>query len=377
MTVYLDCAATTPVEPGVLEELIHYTEREFGNAGSRTHEFGANAKKRVQKAREQVGNVVGAEGREVVFTSGATEANNIALLGLAQYGEDTGKKHIVSSAVEHKAILEPLQWLAGNGFDIELLDPDASGAVSPDTLAARLRPDTLCVSIMQVNNETGVAQPIDAIADVLDGHDAYLHSDAAQGYGKHAGGLGHPRVDLVSVSGHKIYAPKGVGALIARRRDGRQAPLEPIMFGGGQERGLRPGTLPVGLIAALGTAAELAVADREEREARNRQLRNGAVAAVRNLNAAFNGDPELMLPTTLNFSVPGLDSEAAIVALKGTAAISNGSACTSQSYSPSHVLEAMGLPADRQAGALRISWCHMTPDPDWSAIESALRKFAT
>lgn len=370
--VYLDCNATSPVEPAVQAIVARYFGEEFGNAGSRTHEYGARANKVVQIARDQVAAVVGAKPEEVVFTSGATEANNLAILGLAAHGEKTDRRHIISTAIEHKAVLEPLQVLAARGFDITLLRPDQSGTISAAAVAAALSPQTLLVSVMQANNETGIRQPLSDIAAVLEKSDAYFHVDAAQGFGKDLEPLRQPRIDLISVSSHKMYGPVGVGALIGRRRGFQKPPLQPLMYGGGQERGLRPGTLPVPLIAGFGLAAQMAVAHNADRRARCLSLRADALKALSALGIRIHGDAEKALPHVLNFSIDGLDSEAIIVALKGIAAVSNGSACTSQSYQPSHVLEAMDLSEDQIAGAVRVSWCHLTPDPDWAAITARL-----
>lgn len=369
---YLDCNATTPVEPAVQALVARHFGEEFGNAGSRTHEYGLRASKTVQLARERVATVVSAKAEEVIFTAGATEANNLAILGLAEHGEKTGCRHIVSTAIEHKAVLEPLQALSARGFDVTLLRPKENGAVDPTAIAAALKPETLLVSVMQANNETGIRQPITEIAAALAGHDAYFHVDAAQGFGKDLESLRSTRIDLLSVSSHKIFGPVGVGALIARRRGFRKPPLQPLMFGGGQERGLRPGTLPVPLIAGFGLAAEMAVTQNAQRRSRCEAMRFDALAALRPLNLFMHGNPDNALPHVLNFSIDGLDSEAIMVALKGIAAISNGSACTSQSYKPSHVLQAMGLTDAQIAGAVRISWCHLTPDPDWHTIAARL-----
>lgn len=354
--VYLDFNATTPVDPRVADEVLAYMTLEFGNAGSRTHSYGQAAKQRVNRARDEVAAVIGAQAEEVIFTSGATESDNLAILGLAAHGEATSRKHIISTQIEHKAVLEPLEILRGRGFDVQLLTPTAGGWVHPEELAAALRPDTLLVSVMAVNNETGVIQPLAEIAEALGGHDAYFHVDAAQAFGKVIEPLRLARIDLLSVSGHKIGAPMGIGALITRRRVYARPPLKPLMYGGGQERGLRPGTLPVPLIAGLGTASALALREHEERERVAAAIKQELVAALAPLGAQLNGDPERTVPSAINVSIPGVDSEAAIVALKDVAALSNGSACTSQSYEPSHVLLAAGLPKDRVAGALRMSW---------------------
>ncbi len=376
MSIYLDCNATTPMEPRVEREMKRFFSTEFGNAGSRTHEYGVRAKKAVQLAREQVAAVVAADHGEVIFTSGATESNNLALLGLAEEGERSRRRHIVSTQIEHKAVLEPLELLAKRGFDITLTAPNAGGFVDPGELKRVLRKDTLVVSVMQVNNETGVVQPIAEIADLLGEHPAYFHVDAAQGFGKDIKPLHSRRIDLISISAHKIYGPKGVGALIMRRRGFEQAPLTPLMVGGGQERGLRPGTVPVPLVVGLGKAAELALLESEKRAAKCGAFGKAAMKALESLNPIFNGEPNRMLRHILNISFPGLDSEAVIIALKDLIAASNGSACTSASYRPSHVLKAMGLSDARIKGALRFSWCHMTEEPNWKAVENRLRQLA-
>jgi cysteine desulfurase len=374
MAVYLDCNATAPIEPRVHAEVVRYMTEEFGNAGSRTHDFGRRANVAVQRARDQVASVVNASRDEVIFTSGATESNNLAILGLLQYGQQSHRKHIVSTAIEHKAVIEPLQYMASQGFEISIVPPTPGGWVDPEDVRRAVRRETLLVSVMQANNETGVLQPLPEICKMLEGHDAFLHVDAAQGFGKELESLRNLRVDLVSLSAHKIYGPKGVGALITRRRGYDRAPLTPLHYGGGQERGLRPGTLPVPLIVGLGLASELALQECKQRVERCRHYRESALGALIPLDPTFNGDTSRTLPHVLNISFPGLDSEAVMLALKDIAAISNGSACTSQSYAPSHVLKAMGLPDEVVRGALRISWCHMTPSVDWEELARTIRK---
>ena len=373
MSVYLDCAATTPVDPRVTAEVVRFIETEYGNAGSRTHAFGARAKRAVERARDQVAAVVGCTRGEVVFTSGATESNNLAILGLAEHGRRTGRRHVVSTMIEHNAVLEPVRFLETQGFEVTLVPPTRGGWVEPDAVRAAVRDDTLLVSVMHVNNETGVIQPIVPIAERLAGHPAYLHVDAAQGFGKEVASLRQGRIDLISVSGHKVHAPKGVGALVTRRRDGERPPLTPLMYGGGQERGLRPGTLPVHLIVGLGRAAELAVAEAEERVAANRRFRERALAALRALHPVVTGDPNRVVPHVLNLAIPGVDAEEAMEALADVVAVSNGSACTSQSLTCSHVLGAMGAGAGLAESALRLSWCHLTPEPDWGRVVVILR----
>ena len=370
--VYLDCNATTPIEPRVFEVMQRYLLEEFGNEGSRTHEFGARAKQAVQKARDQVGSVVGAQRDEVIFTSGATEANNLAILGLADYGLAEGKRHIISTQIEHKAVLEPLEEMERRGFEVQLLQPNRGGWVEAERVSEALRPDTLLVSVMHANNETGVIQPIGEIAELLRGHTAYFHVDAAQTFGKLIAPLRHERIDLISASAHKIFGPQGIGALITRRREYDRPPLKPLAYGGGQEKGLRPGTLPVHLIAAFSEACALASKDGEERQRRAAEFRKTAVSGLAPLEPVVHGDLDRIMPHVLNVSIRGLNSEAAMVALKDLVAISNGSACTSASYSPSHVLKAMGLPEDEIFSALRISWCHHTPPVDWNLVVERL-----
>ncbi|WP_193211167.1 cysteine desulfurase DndA [Luteolibacter marinus] len=371
-SVYLDCNATTPLDNSVREVLLKYLVEEYGNEGSRTHEYGARAKQAVQRARDQVASVVGAKREEVVFTSGATESNNLAILGLAPQGEKEGRRHVVTSRIEHKAVLEPFEELERRGFEVSWLEPGPDGVVRPEALADALRPETLLVSLMHVNNETGIRQPVAEYTRALEGHPAYFHTDAAQGFGKDLEGLRNPRIDLISVSGHKVYAPKGIGALVMRRRGYSLPPIRPLVLGGGQERGIRPGTLPVALIAALGEAAERAEREQAQRCKTCSAIRDRALAALSALDPVPSGDPTLSLPHVLNLRFPGVDSEALMVALKDLVAISNGSACTSSSYKPSHVLKAMGLSDDEANECVRISWCHLTPEVDWEAVAARI-----
>ncbi len=369
---YLDFAATTPVDQRVADLVMEHMVSEFGNAGSRTHEYGARASKAVERARAQVAAVVGADPAEVIFTSGATEADNLAILGLADHGTQTGRMHIVASAIEHKAVLEPLAALRRRGFEIDLVHPGSGGAVDPSAVLAAVRADTLLVSVMQINNETGIRQPIAEIAEGLDSA-VFFHTDAAQGFGKELQALRCARIDLISMSGHKLYAPKGVGALIGRRRARKRPPLQPLMFGGGQERGLRPGTQPVALIAGLGLAAELAVTENRQRHAGFERVRGQVSEALASLGATLNGSGDICADFIVNASIPHLDSEAAMLALRELISISNGSACTSNSYEPSHVLQAMDLSEGRIRSAIRISWGPTCVIPDSKAIEAAIR----
>ena len=369
--VYLDCCATTPLIPAVLEEMHHYLAVEYGNEGSRTHEYGGAARRRVGLAREEIAALAAAQPDEVIFTSGATEANNLAILGLADALTREGRRHIVTSALEHKAVLEPIARLERDGFSVTRLGADESGVVDEDDVLDAVGPETGLVSLMHVNNETGMVQNIARIAGRLDAH-VYLHVDAAQGLGKEFKEIADDRIDLISGSAHKMHGPKGIGVLIARRRDFRRPPLVPLMVGGGHERGLRPGTIPVHLVAGFGVAARAAMAEHEDRTRHNQAFREHALTALQPLEPAINGDGARGLPQVLNISFTGIDGEAAIVATKDLVAISNGSACSSHGYERSHVLAAMTLDDERIASALRISWCHLTPEPHWPVFVERL-----
>jgi cysteine desulfurase len=370
MPIYLDCAATTPMDPRVRAEVLQYLDEEFGNAGSRTHAWGRRARAAVERARDQVASAAGCGRGDVIFTSGATESNNLAILGMA--GAARGRTHIVSTAIEHHAVLEPMAELARRGFDITLVPPGPGGAVDAGAILDAVRADTLLVSVMHVNNETGVVQPVTEIAAGLVPVDAYLHVDGAQGFGRRLADLHHPRVDLISLSGHKIHGPKGIGALVLRRRGRERPPLQPLMFGGGQERGLRPGTMPVALAAGFGLAAELVVRDGAARTMRCIAFREALMRGLAPLDPVVNGDPARTVPDIVNLSVPGLPAEVVLDAWEPFVGASNGAACTSQRDTCSHVLAAMGLPAWRADGAVRLSWCATTPEPEWSALVAAV-----
>ncbi|MBG0814644.1 cysteine desulfurase DndA [Planomonospora sp. ID82291] len=355
MVVYLDAAATTRVFPEVAEIVLHWMRDEFGNAGSRTHGYGTRAKKAVARAREGLAAHLMARPDELIFTSGATESNNIAILGLAPFGVKCDRRHIISTAIEHKAVLEPLEHLASQGFEIDLIEPGISGRVEAEAVIERLRPDTLLVSVMQVNNETGVIQPVAELAEHLRGTPTYFHVDAAQGFGKFPDDLRAP-IDLISFSGHKLGAPKGVGGLLVRRRGHDSVPLTPLMYGGGQERKLRPGTLPVPLVMGLAKALEVFELDRADWFKAASDFRAQLLTALGRTRFHLHGDQDHVVPHILNLSFEGVDTEALILQLKNYAAVATGSACTSASYTPSHVLAAMGLPAKQASNGLRLSW---------------------
>ena len=362
MSIYLDCNATAPLEPEVVEKINHYLTIDFGNEGSHTHEFGSTAKKAVQEARDNIVSLVDASRNEIIFTSGATESNNIAILGLKEFGIKNNKKHIITSNIEHKAVLEPIEELRKLGFEIDVLPVDKSGKVNPENIKKKLKEETLLVSIMHVNNETGIIQPIEEICKVIENYDCFFHVDGAQGFGKELDTLKNKRIDLISISGHKIYGPKGIGALITRLRNFNKPPLQPLFFGGGQESKLRPGTLPVHLIAGLGVAAKVAKRDIKKRKTKNKIIFDKIINLIKDLKGELNGDEKYLLGNCVNFSVPGVDAEAFMLTTKDLISISNGSACTSSTYEPSHVIEAMSNDKDILRGAVRISWCHLTND---------------
>ena len=354
--VYLDYNATTPLDPRVFEAMQEWYVGPPSNSGSRTHVFGQRAREAVETARQQVADALGAGSDEVFFTSGATESNNIAILGLTSFAEQTGRKHILSTAIEHKAVLEPLDQLRRRGFEVELLPVTKGGYVEPDVVKAHLRLDTLLVSVMHANNETGVLQPVTEIAALLDGTEVFFHTDAAQTFGKEVEELRNLPFDFISISSHKIYGPQGVGALYVRRCGAARRPLVSLLFGGGQERGLRPGTIPVPLVVGLGAAAELAAHEYRERASAACRVKEELLSGLQSADHHINGDLNRSQPHVLNVSFPGVDSEALMMALRDAIAISNGSACTSASYDPSHVLLAMGLDEDRINESVRISW---------------------
>lgn len=371
---YFDWAATTQVEQRVAEIALNYMVNDFGNSGSRTHAIGTTARSATEVARKQVADVVGADVDDVIFTSGATEADNLAILGLREHAIKRGLNHIITSSAEHKAVLEPIQHLEAQGFRVTYLKPNEDGLISAQDVSNSLSEKTFLVSVMQVNNETGILQPINEIGRYLENHSAYFHVDAAQGFGKSLEDLLDKRIDLISASGHKLYAPKGVGALIMRKRNGRErVPLEPLMFGGGQEKKIRPGTLPVALIAAFGLACELAQNENSERANKCREIEELVTNFVLTAGGEINGSRANSIPNILNASFPGIDSEAFILATKEVIAISNGSACTSSSYEKSHVLQAMGLAEKRLDSAIRFSWSHFADLPDFDELLAALQ----
>lgn len=376
MTIYLDYNASTPVDPRVLDEMMMVYKDYYGNASSRTHIYGQRANEIVQKSRGQIASILGVDKSEVIFTSGATESDNLAILGLARWGEEVGRKHIVSTAIEHKAVLEPLEYLRSCGFEIDLIGVDNSGRVKTSDVLEKVRPDTLLVSVMHANNETGIIQPVDEIGEALYNTETFFHIDAAQSFGKLVPELQNIKYDLLSISGHKIYGPQGIGALVLRKKNYKKPPVKPITFGGGQEAGLRPGTLPVALIAGLGKAAELAEKEFKDWEKSNLAIKKSILEQLSEVNFVINGDQKYCLSHVLSISFPGIDSEALMISTKEYFALSNGSACTSHDYKSSHVLVSMGLKDDIIESTIRISWSHGISILDFSHLKYTLNNFS-
>jgi len=374
--VYLDFNATTPLDPRVFEVMKEWYLGPPANAGSRTHVYGQRAKDAVEKARAQVAAVINAQPEEIIFTSGATESNNLAILGLAAHGEATGRKHIISTAIEHKAVLEPLEYLATKGFEVELVPVCKGGFVCTDDVIARCRADTLLVSVMHANNETGVLQPVKEIGDAIRATNAYFHVDASQTYGKQLN-LEKVDFDLLSVSSHKIYGPQGIGALVTKRQGNMRVPLIPICHGGGQERGLRPGTIPVPLVVGFAEASRLSRADHQLRTDSNRKMKLTLFDELALTDYRINGESAQIQEHILNVQFVGVDSEALLMLLRDGIAVSNGSACTSESYLPSHVLIAMGLTEDEANQSIRFSWGYTAAELPFGTISESIRKLQT
>ena len=358
MGIYLDYNASAPIDDRVLEVMINVYKNVYGNADSRTHDYGDGARKIVEDARGHVANLLGIDKGEVFFTSGSTESNNIAIRGLQKYAEESDKKHIITSTIEHKSVLETAKSLKEEGFEVDLIDPEKDGRIDLNKLLGRVREDTLLVSLMHANNETGVIQPVKEIGDVLSEKGILFHIDATQSCGKLVPELKDLKYNMLSLSAHKLSGPQGVGALILKKKRYKLPPEKAITYGGQQEHGIRPGTIPVALVAGLGKACELADAEYENNV--KAYIENKAVVMKlikeSGLDYRINGTQEYCMQNTINVSLIGVESEALMLATKQYCAISNGSACTSHDYSPSYVLVAMGLDEDRISSAIRISW---------------------
>jgi cysteine desulfurase len=352
LPIYLDYSATTPVDPRVVDAMIPWLRENFGNPASRSHSFGWTAEKAVDQAREQVAALVNGDPRELIWTSGATESINLALKGVARFYKDKGK-HLVTVKTEHKATLDTMRELERDGFEVTYLDVDENGLLDFTKLEAALRPDTILVSVMYVNNEIGVIQDIAAIGELTRSRGIVFHVDAAQATGKIVIDLAQLKVDLMSFSAHKTYGPKGVGALFVRRKP--RVRLEAQMHGGGHERGLRSGTLPTHQIVGMGEAFRLAREEMATDNERIRMLRDRLWAGISQTEQVFlNGDWERRVPHNLNASFNFVEGESMIMAMKDVA-VSSGSACTSASLEPSYVLRALGRSDELAHSSIRFT----------------------
>ncbi|HEV3017771.1 MAG TPA: IscS subfamily cysteine desulfurase [Burkholderiaceae bacterium] len=350
--IYLDYSATTPVDPRVVDAMVPYLREQFGNPASRSHSFGWDAERAVERAREQVAALAGADPREIIWTSGATESINLALKGAAQFYRDKGR-HLVTVRTEHKATLDTMRELERGGFEVTYLDVQSDGLLDLAQFEAALRPDTILASVMFVNNEIGVIQDIEAIGELCRSRGILFHVDAAQASGKVPIDLEKLKVDLMSFSAHKTYGPKGIGALYVRRKP--RVRLEALIHGGGHERGLRSGTLPTHQIVGMGEAFRLAVEEMPSDNERIRALRDRLLAGLSEIPEVYvNGDMHRRVPHNLNLSFNFVEGESLIMAIKEIA-VSSGSACTSASLEPSYVLRALGRSDELAHSSIRFT----------------------
>ena len=358
MSTYLDYNASAPIDLRVLDCMVNVYKNSIGNADSRTHGFGEKARTVVEDARKQVASLLGISSDEIFFTSGATESNNIAIRGLVDFGKASGKMHIITTAIEHKAVLETVKHLSENGFEVEFVKPGINGRVSADDIVDKVREDTLLVSVMHVNNETGIIQPVKEIGDALEQKDVLFHVDATQSCGKLVDEIRSIKYNMLSFSAHKLMGPQGVGVLVLRKKRYKLPPVKNIMYGGQQEHGIRPGTIPVALVAGCGMACEIANKEYKDNEKKAREIKEAILKELDNsgIKYSLNGDQAYCVDNTLNICFEGVSSEALMLSTKQFCALSNGSACTSKSYEPSYVLVAMGLPEERIESSVRVSW---------------------
>ncbi|HEU4385452.1 MAG TPA: IscS subfamily cysteine desulfurase [Anaeromyxobacteraceae bacterium] len=368
--IYMDYHSTTPVDPRVLAAMLPYFSEDFGNAASKSHAFGWKAEEAVEKARAQVAALIGASAKEIVWTSGATESDNLAVKGAARFYQSKGR-HLVTTKVEHKAVLDSCHALEREGWEVSFLDVGSDGVLDPEAVRRAIRPDTVLVSVMHANNEVGTVQPVEAIGAITREKGVVFHTDAVQSAGRIPFDVERANADLVSLSAHKIYGPKGVGALYVRRKP--RVRLTPIIDGGGHERGYRSGTLNVPGIVGFGAAAEIARAEmpaEAERLLRLRERLRAGVQAGLDL-VTVNGSLEHRLPGNLNLSFAYVEGEALMMAVKDVA-VSSGSACTSASLEPSYVLRAMGVSDDLAHSSIRFGLGRFTTEEE---VEYAIRLF--
>ncbi|MBZ8138981.1 IscS subfamily cysteine desulfurase [Rubrivivax gelatinosus] len=369
--IYLDYAATTPVDPRVVQAMLPYLYEQFGNPASRSHAFGWAAEEAVEIAREQVAALVGADPREIVWTSGATESNNLAIKGAAQFHHARGR-HLVTLKTEHKAVLDTVRELERAGWQATYLDVGADGLVDPAAFEAALRPDTVLASVMLVNNEIGVIQDVAALGRICRARGVLFHVDAAQATGKVEIDLATLPVDLMSLSAHKTYGPKGIGALYVRRKP--RVRIEALIHGGGHERGMRSGTLPTHQIVGMGEAYRLARVSMALENERIRMLRDRLLAGLSAIpESLVNGSLDARIPHNLNISFQFVEGESLLMGMKGVA-VSSGSACTSASLEPSYVLRALGLSDEVAHSSIRFSVGRFTTEAEIDAAIELTRR---
>ena len=368
MPIFMDYQSTTPVDPRVLDAMMPYFTTKFGNPHSRSHAYGWEAEEACEIARGHVAHLINADAKEIIFTSGATESNNIALKAVGAFYKDK-KNHLITVVTEHKCVLDSARHMEMDGFEVTYLPVQSNGLIDLDVLKAAIRPTTLMVSIMAVNNELGVIQPLEEIGKMTREAGVFFHTDAAQAFGKIPLDVEAMNIDLMSISGHKIYAPKGVGALFVRRRP--RIRLESLFSGGGQERGMRSGTLPVPMVVGLGEAARIAGLEMQEDNARIRFLANKFLKAVMDdvPDVFLNGDRERRIPGCINLSFAYIEGESMIMAIKNLA-VSSGSACTSASLEPSYVLRAIGVGEELAHTSIRFGIGRFTTETE---IDEAIR----
>lgn len=369
--LYFDYAATTPLDPRVVEKMTSCLKEDYGNPASRSHSYGWQAEEIVENAREQVASLINADSREIIWTSGATESDNLALKGAAQFYQRKGK-HIITSKIEHKAVLDSCRQLEREGFEVTYLEPCQQGLIAVEKIEAAIREDTILVSIMHANNEIGVLQDIEAIGKLTRSKGIIFHVDAAQTVGKVHIDMQNNEIDLLSISAHKMYGPKGIGALYVRRKP--RIRLNPQMHGGGHERGMRSGTLATHQIVGMGEACSIAkdVLQKEAEHIKN--LRNNLWDGLKDIEEIYlNGHPEKRLPGILNISINFIEGESLIMGLKNLA-LSSGSACTSASLEPSYVLRSLGLNDELAHSSLRFSLGRFTTEEEIRTAIESVRK---
>lgn len=374
LPIYLDYQSTTPMDPKVLDAMMPYFTEKHGNPHSRSHSFGWDAEEGVEIARKQVADVIRANPKEIIFTSGATESNNLAIKGVAHFYKSEGKNHIITVSTEHKCVLDTCRHLNQEGFEITYLPVDEKGIINLDQLEGAIKKNTVLVSVMMVNNEIGVIQPMKEIGAICKKHNVFFHTDAAQGYGKIPIDVNEMNIDLMSISSHKIYGPKGVGALFIRRKPNRVR-IEPLINGGGQERGLRSGTLPTPLIVGFGKAAEICKEVMETEYVRIKKLSDTFYKEIVESipDVYLNGHKEQRWPGNLNLSFAYIEGESLILAIKDLA-VSSGSACTSASLEPSYVLRAVGVDVELAHTSIRFGFGRFTTEAEVAYAINVVKK---